>query len=293
MLIVLDSTPDCFVNLTGECDTRISCNVTYTGHLTPMMSWTDQDGHPVTNATYFYDGNEVYSYVDVSASYTSVLESLTCTTYFDVPPTVPPNSQTDPAANAPDYSDVYQSPTILFNLTFPDSCPILVQQSSLTFADAYFFNRSWDEFVAGFGDEGINSGYWIGLEKLHTITSNDGNCTAHFDLLERGTNEWYWAEYSQFAVDDSSTDYILHVTGYSGNTQDIMQNHDQQPFTAYDHGPFPFCAQSYYGGFWYYFACYYAGINCAPGSNFWWFDVSIPESGYYRYLQISRLWLLC
>jgi len=75
-----------------------------------------------------------------------------------------------------------------------DSCtPILIQQHII--ASSISFNRSWDEYKHGFGDTGGN--YWIGNNVLTWLTAK-GKYKLRFDLQQRYTGKWYYAEYSTF-----------------------------------------------------------------------------------------------
>jgi len=98
-------------------------------------------------------------------------------------------------------------------MTFCDTAEssILVQQhinGSALFNGSAFFHRSWAEFKAGFGSSSAE--YWIGNDRLHNLTK-EGRYKVRFDLQSSVNNEWYWAEYSTFIVDDESTGYMLHV----------------------------------------------------------------------------------
>ena len=57
--------------------------------------------------------------------------------------------------------------------------------------------RSWAEFKVGFGNPSGN--YWIGNEQLSQL-SLTGRYKLKFDLQQRGTGRWYYAEYSTFRV---------------------------------------------------------------------------------------------
>ena len=48
-----------------------------------------------------------------------------------------------------------------------EDCNILLMQKV---DDTTFFDRTWDEFKAGFGDVGLN--YWLGNEQIHQLTKN-------------------------------------------------------------------------------------------------------------------------
>lgn len=290
VVVVLESTPDCYVNMTGCCDTRLSCSVNFTGQLAPRMNWTDSYGQPVNDAVYIATRNQVTSYIDITpdGASSSVLESFYCRTYFDEPQ-LPSDGQTTPAMNAPSYVDLWESPTILLNSSWPgESCPTLLQQN-VGQSNSYAFNRDWNSYRDGFGSLAPNSSYWIGLDKLSQLTSSE-NCSLHIDLLEKSTNKWYAAEYSYFEVDSSATNFSLYVSGYEGNAGDAFQHHNATSFSTYDNS-ITHCSETYSAGFWWQNGrCFHVGINNSPNYYFYW--VSTPEERYI-YLEMSRLWLFC
>jgi len=84
------------------------------------------------------------------------------------------------------------------------------------------------------------------------------------------------AYYGVFSVDDASTNYILTVSGFTGNCGDSLVEHNGQMFSTRDRDNDNWstghCAGYNRGGFW-YFACQYAhptGIYYAEAdpSNF-------------------------
>ena len=130
---------------------------------------------------------------------------------------------------------------------------ILVQQHVGASA---FFNRSWEEFKVGFGNESDN--YWIGNERLHQLTKG-GQYKLRVDLLSRFTARWYWAEYGSFSTGGEITDYTLIASQYSGNagdgiTVDRISDYSLNGvrFSTYDRGSHCISATGdHIGGFWY------------------------------------------
>ena len=99
--------------------------------------------------------------------------------------------------------------------------------------DGVSFNRTWDEYVAGFGDREGN--YWLGLEALHLVT---GRGVSHDLGVELGawSGEGEWAEYLDFSVMGSHVNYTLLLNGsYTGNiSNDAMGFNNGRPFSTYD-----------------------------------------------------------
>ena len=170
--------------------------------------------------------------------------------------------------------------------------PLLVQQNV---EGSNFFNRSWAEFKAGFNN--TNGNYWLGNDLLHQLTTN-GSYKLRFDLQHRNGN-WYYAEYSRFIVHDETSNYKMHVSGYSGNAGDALSNSNGMMFTTRDRDNDKWsgknCAVHTGGGFWYNDCSYFCGVNVERGSpaDFRWhgplgtgYDVSFD-------LQSTRMWLTC
>jgi hypothetical protein len=77
-----------------------------------------------------------------------------------------------------------------------------------------FFSRTWAEYVAGFGDETGN--YWIGLERLHELTST-GLYKLRVDVQAQSNGEWYWEEFPGFKVGDETTGFELSIDAVNCN----------------------------------------------------------------------------
>ena len=154
------------------------------------------------------------------------------------------------------------------------------------------FNRSWDEYKHGFGNTEGN--YWIGNNVLSWLTEN-GKYKLKFDLQQRNTGKWYYAEYSTFVVLPEAQNYKLQVAGYSGNAgYDSFKYHNGLMFSTYDRDndqsevdP-PNCATSTGSGFWYK-RCFHCGVNTSESAHyFYWYNL---PGGWQ--LQTSRMWLQC
>ena len=60
----------------------------------------------------------------------------------------------------------------------------------------------------GFGDPSGN--YWLGNDLLSQLTANY-RYKLRFDLQQRDTGNWYYAEYSTFIVQSEADNYTLQV----------------------------------------------------------------------------------
>ncbi|VDI57055.1 Hypothetical predicted protein [Mytilus galloprovincialis] len=78
------------------------------------------------------------------------------------------------------------------------------------------FKRYWQEYKEGFGN--IHGEFWLGNDAIHSISWN-GRHKLRVDL-EVISRKKYYAEYSTFRVDDEKSNYLLHVTGYSGTAEE-------------------------------------------------------------------------
>ena len=153
-----------------------------------------------------------------------------------------------------------------------------------------FFNRSWTQYQQGFGSP--TSLYWIGLDRLHQLTQ--GNCQVHFDLQNRVDGTWYYAQYSNFSVGDSSTNYKLAIGGYSGDTgNDAMKYSNGRQFTTNDadHDGWSDnnCASRYGGGYWYNY-CSHAQLTASTLSSYFAWHTNSTS---WLYLNVVEVSLLC
>ena len=114
------------------------------------------------------------------------------------------------------------------------------------------FYRNWNSYVNGFGNP--RGEYWMGLDNIHCMTNILPGTKLRVDLGDWENNSYY-AEYSQFVVGDSSTNYRMNVLGYSGNAGNRLTHHSGEMFTTYDQdhdsSSSGNCAVTFRGGWWY------------------------------------------
>ena len=152
------------------------------------------------------------------------------------------------------------------------------------------FNHSWYNYKRGFGD--TNSNYWIGNDMISYLTTTY-DYTLKFDLQQRSTGKWVYAEYSTFVVLPEAYNYKLQVSGFSGTAgYDSVYVHNGQMFSTYDRDNDPSkkynCAEYYGGGFWFK-GCSWCGVNNSRSAKlFYWYHLPGGEQ-----LQASRMWLQC
>jgi len=149
-------------------------------------------------------------------------------------------------------------------------------------------NRSWAEYKEGFGDPSGN--YWLGNDLLSQLTANN-RYKLRFDLQQRGTGNWYYAEYSTFIVQSEAYNYTLQVGGYSGNANyDAFGFNHGEKFSTFDTDndgwSYSNCAARRGGGFW---GCAWCLVNAACSTGLFHCH-GLPRDGH---LQSSRMWLQC
>ena len=76
------------------------------------------------------------------------------------------------------------------------------------------FYRDWNDYKHGFGD--LKSEFWLGLDKIHRLTS-DNNSMLRVDLEDFEGNTRY-AEYNLLGVMSEKDKYKLILGSYSGRT---------------------------------------------------------------------------
>ena len=120
------------------------------------------------------------------------------------------------------------------------------------------FYRNWTDYQQGFGN--LNGEFWLGLEKIHRLTSTATELRV--DMQDFEGNSAY-AEYTSFSVGDSASKYNLTVSGYSGTAGDSFGGHNGYRFSTRDQDNDAWgdsCAQTFKGGWW-YSNCHSSNLN--------------------------------
>nr|XP_048277522.1 tenascin-N [Myodes glareolus] len=128
-----------------------------------------------------------------------------------------------------------------------------------------FFKR-WRSYVDGFGDP--MKEFWLGLDKLHNLTS--GTSTRYEVRADLQTfNESAYAVYDFFQVASSKERYKLSVGKYRGTAGDALTYHNGWKFTTFDRDndiALSNCALTHHGGWWYK-NCHLANPNGKYGET--------------------------
>ncbi|KAI9576121.1 angiopoietin-related protein 6-like [Glossina fuscipes] len=110
------------------------------------------------------------------------------------------------------------------------------------------FQRNWVDYKSGFGS--ANGEYWIGLDKLHALTTTQGRQELLVILEDYHGNTKY-ARYDAFEVGPESQRYKLKLGSYKGDAGDSLSYHENAGFHTKDNDGTKKCVRDYKGGWWY------------------------------------------
>ncbi|XP_050093328.1 ficolin-1-like [Anopheles aquasalis] len=122
------------------------------------------------------------------------------------------------------------------------------------------FYRGWNEYRDGFGD--LNKEFWLGLEKIHQLTTS----RKHELIVElKEFNGTYrYARYGEFGIGSDSEKYVLKkIDNYSGTAGDGMSYTKFSKFSTKDRNNNWFyldCTKEHESAWWYY-DCTQANLN--------------------------------
>ena len=101
----------------------------------------------------------------------------------------------------------------------------------------------------------------------------------------------YWAEYSTFIVGNEASNYQVQISGYTGDSGDILYELNGLQFTTYDSNNDPYpeynTAEYFGGGFWHYF---YGGVGCLLTAAAGYFQCDVLP---HPLLKTVQMWLVC
>jgi len=121
------------------------------------------------------------------------------------------------------------------------------------------FARDWHKYQTGFGN--MNNNYWMGLNRIHELTSTPVELYVYLESFE---GERKHAKYGSFSVGDSCSNYVLTVSGHSGSAPDKLDQHNGMEFSTIDRDndrASNKCDVLYGGGGWWYNNCAASNLN--------------------------------
>ncbi|XP_060657384.1 angiopoietin-related protein 7-like [Drosophila nasuta] len=131
------------------------------------------------------------------------------------------------------------------------------------------FNRDWATYRKGFG--AMDSDFFLGLEKIHRITSLQ-RFKLYIHLVARNGST-YNARYDDFKISDEDHGYALSLGKFSGTiNEDAMRYHENIKFTTFDRDNDKDdgnCAVYFKSGWWYK-NCYNCNLNKPNKKISWW-----------------------
>ncbi|XP_072022949.1 ficolin-2-like [Amphiura filiformis] len=120
---------------------------------------------------------------------------------------VPSTGKYTVSLSSPNYVGLASFPVICDMDTIPGGWLIFQRR----FDGSVNFDRDWVDYENGFGS--LDGEFWLGLKKLHVLTSNGNQWEFRVDLEDFDGNHTY-ALYNNFRVADGSSFYRLTIGSY-------------------------------------------------------------------------------
>ncbi|XP_072016757.1 fibrinogen-like protein A [Amphiura filiformis] len=121
------------------------------------------------------------------------------------------------------------------------------------------FYQNWTDYKHGFGS--VDGEHWLGLDKLHDLTST-GRWELHVDLEDHRGNTVY-ANYDDFYIGNEDALYTLHIGQYNGTAYDSLRWNNKFAFSTKDRDNDISelnCARLRQSAWWYKY-CTFADLN--------------------------------
>ena len=133
-------------------------------------------------------------------------------------------------------------------------------------SDSVDFDRDWNDYVNGFGEEDGN--YWMGLEEIHQLTTTHD--VSLFIDIETFEGEPFTMKLQTFSVSDAESNYAWNYSGFSQSSDRVERNvfpveNNGLMFTTRDRDNDNMesnnCAASTHRGGWWYQNCGWINLN--------------------------------
>ena len=132
-------------------------------------------------------------------------------------------------------------------------------------SDSVDFDRDWDDYVNGFGEEDGN--YWMGLEEIHQLTTTHN--MSLYIIIETFEGEPFTLSLQTFSVGNATTNYSINFSGYSQSSTRLRRELfpiglDGKKFTTRDRDndlSDGNCASDQHKGGWWYRNCGLINLN--------------------------------
>ena len=130
-------------------------------------------------------------------------------------------------------------------------------------SDSVNFDRDWDDYVTGFGEEDGN--FWLGLEEIHQLTTSHD--VSLFIDIETFVGQPFTMKLETVSVGNVGSNYTWNFSGYSQSSDRVQDEifhsrYNGMMFTTRDRDndlKSTNCASDFHRGGWWYYAC--ASIN--------------------------------
>ncbi|XP_060655972.1 fibrinogen-like protein 1 [Drosophila nasuta] len=138
------------------------------------------------------------------------------------------------------------------------------------------FDRDWATYRKGFGS--LNSDFFLGLEKMHRLTSlQQYELYIHLVALNGSI---FYARYDDFKISDEDHGYALSLGKFKGNIFDAMRKSDNMKFSTFNRdndASSGNCAVRYNNGWWYKDCCH-CNLNGLYGQYLYWYVNILKEA---------------
>ena len=202
------------------------------------------------------------------------------------------------------FSGTYQVTFVTVNVKIPtfDTASLLMSINNWIVIQqrldgSLSFYQNWTVYKEGFGN--ISKNFWLGLEKMHQLTTN-APYRLRIEVQSVKEDKWFSAEYDSFLITSESRGYALDVSGYVGDAGDALRSFNNSAgtcqngmkFSTYDRDNDMYtssCAVAYTSGYWFN-KCYCSCLNCVYNTtDFTWKALSDLKPIVSAQLKASRM----